>query len=238
MELDELAKYEVTNLTDDAAGRLCEERLALAYAIGLTLSPENSRVEKAELLLKGQQVDIKVDAHTIWPDADENVVLAIRLDTGSFKFSNGVGLESDSLDQSDFKHRFYTKEENTTLNTGDDKRVHKQEVDFSLRMVFKSRMRKEYEIRLFPVSSLAVATTGVCIREGKMFAWKTAWMTGKSSLPPPLILPGKPFRVLPNAPPNEELLMAMENVFSPPRNGAGNRAEKPAESPGDWPSLH
>ena len=195
-------------------------------------------MEKAELLLKGQQVDIKVDAQTIWPEADENVVLSIWLNTGSFKFSNGVGLESDSLDQSDFKHRFYTKEENTTLNTGDDKRVHTQEVDFSLRIVFKSRMRKEYEIRLFPVSSLAVATTGVCIREGKMFAWKTAWMTGKSSLPPPLILPGKPFRVLPNAPPNEELLMAMENVFSPPRNGAGNRAEKPADNPGEWQSLH
>ena len=132
----------------------------------------------------------------------------------------------------------HTQEENTTLNTGDDKMVHTLERDFSLRMVFKSRMRKEYEIRLFPVSSLAVTTTGVCIREGKMFAWKTAWMTGKSSLPPPLILPGKPFRVLPNAPPNEELLMAMENVFSPPRNGAGNRAEKPADNPGEWQSLH
>ena len=235
MELDELAKYEVKNLTDDAAARLSEQRLALAYAVGLTLSPDNTRVDEAKLLLKGKQVDIKVDAHTIWPDTDRNVVLAIHLDTGNFKFSNGVGLESDSLGQNDFQHEFKIRGETTLLSRA-------QNLDnFSLRMVFKSRMRKDYEIRMFPVSPAAVAeVAGICVHEGKMFAWKNAWMAGRSSLPPPLILPGTPFRVLPNAPPLEELLTAMENVFTPPRTGAGagHRAEKQTRNPGDRHSLN
>ena len=235
MELDELAKYEVKNLTDDAAARLSEQRLALAYAVGLTLSPDNTRVDEAKLLLKGKQVDIKVDAHTIWPDTDTNVVLAIHLDTGNFKFSNGVGLESDSLGQNDFQHEFKIRGETTLLSRAQNLG------NFSLRMVFKSPMRKDYEIRMFPVSPAAVAAVaGICVHEGKMFAWKNAWMAGRSSLPPPLILPGTPFRVLPNAPPLEELLTAMENVFTPPRTGAGagHRAEKPTRNPGDRHSLN
>ena len=235
MELDELAKYEVKNLTDDAAARLSEQRLALAYAVGLTLSPDNTRVDEAKLLLKGKQVDIKVDAHTIWPDTDKNVVLAIHLDTGNFKFSNGVGLESDSLGQNDFQHEFKIRGETTLLSRAQNLG------NFSLRMVFKSPMRKDYEIRMFPVSPAAVAAVaGICVHEGKMFAWKNAWMAGRSSLPPPLILPGTPFRVLPNAPPLEELLTAMENVFTPPRTGAGagHRAEKPTRNPGDRHSLN
>ena len=263
MELDELAKYEVKNLTDDAAARLSEQRLALAYAVGLTLSPDNTRVDEAKLLLKGKQVDIKVDAHTIWPDTDKNVVLAIHLDTGNFKFSNGVGLESDSLGQNDFQHEFKIREETTLLSRAQNldnfsprmvfKSLIKGEItllqyqraqnlgNFSLRMVFKSPMRKDYEIRMFPVSPAAVAAVaGICVHEGKMFAWKNAWMAGRSSLPPPLILPGTPFRVLPNAPPLEELLTAMENVFTPPRTGAGagHRAEKPTRNPGDRHSLN
>ena len=235
MELDELAKYEVKNLTDDAAARLSKQRLALAYAVGLTLSPDNTRVDEAKLLLKGKQVDIKVDAHTIWPDTDKNVVLAIHLDTGNFKFSNGVGLESDSLGQNDFQHEFKIRGETTLLSRAQNLG------NFSLRMVFKSRMRKDYEIRMFPVSPAAVAeVAGICVHEGKMFAWKNAWMAGRSSLPPPLILPGTPFRVLPNAPPLEELLTAMENVFTPPRTGAGagHRAKKPTRNPGDRHSLN
>ena len=235
MELDELAKYEVKNLTDDAAARLSEQRLALAYAVGLTLSPDNTRVDEAKLLLKGKQVDIKVDAHTIWPDTDKNVVLAIHLDTGNFKFSNGVGLESDSLGQNDFQHEFKIRGETTLLSRAQNLG------NFSLRMVFKSPMRKDYEIRMFPVSPAAVAAVaGICVHEGKMFAWKNAWMAGRSSLPPPLILPGTPFRVLPNAPPLEELLTAMENVFTPPRTGAGagHRAEKQTRNPGDRHSLN
>ena len=235
MELDELAKYEVKNLTDDAAARLSKQRLALAYAVGLTLSPDNTRVDEAKLLLKGKQVDIKVDAHTIWPDTDKNVVLAIHLDTGNFKFSNGVGLESDSLGQNDFQHEFKIRGETTLLSRAQNLG------NFSLRMVFKSPMRKDYEIRMFPVSPAAVAeVAGICVHEGKMFAWKNAWMAGRSSLPPPLILPGTPFRVLPNAPPLEELLTAMENVFTPPRTGAGagHRAEKQTRNPGDRHSLN
>ena len=235
MELDELAKYEVKNLTDDAAARLSEQRLALAYTVGLTLSPDNTRVDEAKLLLKGKQVDIKVDAHTIWPDTDKNVVLAIHLDTGNFKFSNGVGLESDSLGQNDFQHEFKIRGETTLLSRAQNLG------NFSLRMVFKSPMRKDYEIRMFPVSPAAVAeVAGICVHEGKMFAWKNAWMAGRSSLPPPLILPGTPFRVLPNAPPLEELLTAMENVFTPPRTGAGagHRAEKQTRNPGDRHSLN
>ena len=241
VELDELQAYEVANLTDDVTARLSEQRLALAYAVGLTLSADNTRVEKAELLLRGQDVDITVDAHHIWPAAEENVVLTLRLDTGSFKFPGG-GLESDSQDQSSFQHGFSFKGGNTM---GEDKKAQNLG-NFSLKMVFKSPIRKDYELLLFPGSLAAAATpgaaeqlAGVSIYAGKMFAWNFPWMIWRSTLPPPLILPGKPFRVLPNAPPTKALLTAMENVFSPPRTGAcgGNREEKPTEKPGDRHSL-
>ena len=61
-----------------------------AGAIGLTLSNDNKRVESGRFITEGTLVEksIKVAADEIWQDADESVVLTIKLPRAEiFKFT-------------------------------------------------------------------------------------------------------------------------------------------------------
>ena len=72
-----------------------------AGAIGLTLSNDNKRVESGRFITAGTLVEksIKVAADEIWEDADESVVLTIKLPRAEiFKFTDG-GLSSQYVDE-------------------------------------------------------------------------------------------------------------------------------------------
>jgi hypothetical protein len=72
-----------------------------AGAIGLTLSNDNKRVESWRFITAGALAEksIKVSADEIWEDADESVVLTIKLPKAEiFKFADG-GLYSQYVDE-------------------------------------------------------------------------------------------------------------------------------------------
>lgn len=72
-----------------------------AGAIGLTLSNDNKRVESGRFITTGTLVEksIKVAANEIWEDADESVILTIKLPRADiFKFTDG-GLYSQYVDE-------------------------------------------------------------------------------------------------------------------------------------------
>jgi len=72
-----------------------------AGAIGLTLSNDNKRVESGRFITTGTLVEksLKVAANEIWEDADESVILTIKLPRADiFKFTDG-GLYSQYVDE-------------------------------------------------------------------------------------------------------------------------------------------
>ena len=80
-----------------------------AATIGLTLSSDNRKVESGRFMTRGKLVEksILVKACDIWEDANENVVLTIKLPRAEiFKFVDG-GLYSQYVNEETVNHYFH-----------------------------------------------------------------------------------------------------------------------------------
>jgi hypothetical protein len=80
----------------------------LIASVGLELTPDNRRVARSMLLLKGTftKEPVSIAANKLFPDADKNTMLSITLPQGhEFRFANGT-TASDLLPCESFKHHY------------------------------------------------------------------------------------------------------------------------------------
>lgn len=88
----------------------------LVGTIGLTISDDGKKIENGRFIPRGplEAKTIKMAASTIWPDADETVILAIKLTKVEvFKFSEG-GLYSQYVDEGAISHTLHSMVEGKT----------------------------------------------------------------------------------------------------------------------------
>jgi len=111
-------KIFVNNFSESIETVLCEflwEGKA-AGTIGLTLSEDGKKVESGRFLTRGvlEARSIKMAASNIWADADESLILTIKLPRAEiFKFSEG-GLYSQYVDEDSVSHSLHMVKEGET----------------------------------------------------------------------------------------------------------------------------
>ena len=166
---EELAKGEVSNFTSDFAIKLKAFRwdgFSKCCSVGLALSPDNRRVEKGVLLVRGNLDEkLTIEANKIWPEAKSGVGLVLKLRAGElFTFSEG-DLGSDIVDQAQVEHGFYKHVEGTTPTPILDADHREEGIGgFCMRMTCvlsnnssaKSGVILKYTIVLFPSSKEAL----------------------------------------------------------------------------------
>jgi len=91
------------------AGRSDNETVA---CILLTLSPDNQKVTRGELVVRGlEKKEYEWEAHKIWPPADKRITTTISLPAlDSFTFSDG-GLTSDYMEDEEIVHFHHLRRE-------------------------------------------------------------------------------------------------------------------------------
>ena len=108
-------KIEVTNLTSsiDDNLKLAGWKGEACGCIGLTLSADNSRVERGILVVRGKLLEesLRIEANKLWADADENVVLTLSFPKAEVFTFNETGLSSDIIKREQIQHGFYIVEE-------------------------------------------------------------------------------------------------------------------------------
>jgi hypothetical protein len=171
LRAEDLAQAEIANFSGDIGigltkfgwdGKKC-------CCIGLTLSPDNARVDRGVFLVRGNlEEKLNIEASRIWPGAKENVMLVMRFtDSGIFTFSEG-DLGSDLVQQEAVEHGFYatTEGQNPTVILEADFEEYGIG-DFSLRMTcqlsgkssVKSGVSIKFAVLLFPSSKANLVDT-------------------------------------------------------------------------------
>lgn len=204
---------------------------AAGYVI-LSLSPDNRRVEGGRFATIGTESrDFAISASKIWQDADLNVKLTVRLlAMDTFKFRSG-GLTSDILEDKEIVHFFHLCQEEgppQPVLTPDTSQLGIGQ--FCLRLIchtsatsgLRIGIRLKYYVMLYPTSgdvlmeasehARSPSWPGIKISEGEMPMLpkaQAAW--GCPILP--LLLPGKPFALLPHTPNGAALRTAIAAIM-------------------------
>lgn len=112
VSLTDWTKLSTTDLNKSAVDEFLEgfgwDQQAAA-CVGVRLSPDNTRVLGARLALAGKwSENVELPAKRLWPDAPENLILAVELDNmSSFRFAEGE-LWSDMVGGDVLKKSFKT----------------------------------------------------------------------------------------------------------------------------------
>lgn len=198
----------------------------------LKLSPDNTTVASGQFAVRGKLASevISWDANKLWPTADDNAVLNIRIPAAeAFKFGGG-GLASEYLNMYEVEHTISVGGE--TVHTSRANYANHGIGRFSIRMVCniqkaaaKSGIILKYSVLLYPASAAEMLEKcglarnpgwpGLKILEGEMSLMPkppTPW--GCPVLP--LILTGAPWEAeeVTRSPPAEELRNKMAWIMA------------------------
>ena len=234
-KIEDLKRWEVRNFTSDIGAkmrsfycwRICGK---LLYAVGLSLSKDNRTISKSELLVRGKlPKKINIRASKIWPGANKNVVLSLKVKTESFSNfkSTNKNLESDIIDQDEIPHTFTRRNKKESISIPRSCQKDHDLGTFCVR--FKACYtlglideNLEYSIELFPASKEAVLAQGssqsgwLRVYSGEFSPWEQQpWDPCIPWSPPPFILSGTPFCHAPRAPPMEEIRKEMKKMLWP-----------------------
>ena len=172
---------------------------------------------------------INMRASKIWPGANKNVVLSLKVKTESFSNfkSTNKNLESDIIDQDEIPHTFTRRNKKESISIP---RSCQKDYDLGTFCVrFKACYtlglideNLEYSIELFPASKEAVLAQGssqsgwIRVYSGEFSPWEQQpWDPCIPWSPPPFILSGTPFCHAPRAPPMEEIRKEMKKMLWP-----------------------
>jgi hypothetical protein len=197
-------------------------------AIGLSLSPDNTKVNNGVFITRGNSglKEQRIECSKIWSECTGDLSLVIRFPTVDiFTFNTGK-LFSDIVPSSSILHTYHAADNTVVLS---DDVTEAGITDFSARMVCQlsstSNGRKgvviQYTIILFPCSSDELSDNpdsrfssfpGIKITEG------TLPLLPKPSKPwkcpvIPFIRPGVPFLDLPTAPSSKKLRNAVAAIM-------------------------
>lgn len=164
---NDLGRMEVANFTSDVDEALkthFQWRGKAIAAVGLSLSPDNLRINSGRFLTRGEMdiKDKKMAANSIWPTANSNISITIQFPSADvFQFDSG-GLWSNLVPSSQVPHVFL----DTTEGRGgrplllSDERLEGTEPGFCIRLVaqlssFSSAAKgiiMKIAVMLFPAS--------------------------------------------------------------------------------------
>ena len=227
----DLGNAEISNFHTSVDGRLREQfkwKGKLAGAVGLVLSPDNTKVINGVFLLRGSTgfKEIRLPCNRIWHGCTGDVTLAINMPSADlFRFDDG-GLISNYVSSASISHSFHNADGTMVLA---DERTRLNMTDFSIRMICElsgtSDGRRgivlKYSILIFPASwaemqenpdSRFGSYPGIRIVEG------TFPLIPRPSSPwgcpvIPFILPGAPFEELATAPTGRKLREAIAAIM-------------------------
>jgi hypothetical protein len=200
----------------------------------LWLSPENRRIVGGEFVVRGELEarDLKLEASKLWPDAEDNLWMAVKIPKGDvFSFSEG-GLWSDVVDGDDLETTFYTVEEGRqTSPVAAEEAGEMGAGSFSVRMVCQISKQSsqargvymKYHILVFPRSKEGVLQEGAHAKLGSFPGIKLCEGEFPLGPPPakawqcpvvPFTIPGTPYEELAIAPAADRLRAAIAGVMA------------------------
>jgi hypothetical protein len=133
----DLGNTEVTNFHTDVDNRLHENfkwKGKLAGAIGLTLSPDNTKVLNGVFLIRGAtgMKEVRIPCNNIWAGISSDIFLALNFPSADvFLFSDG-GLISNFVSSTHIVHSFHSPDCSVVLG---DRRAELNITDFSACMM-------------------------------------------------------------------------------------------------------
>jgi hypothetical protein len=177
----DLARSEVQNAGAcvDAALKRFKWGAGAIGCVVLHLSPDNRRILAGEFVTRGEldTREVRIEAEKLWPDADSNVSLVIKIPKADvFKFTEG-GLWSDLVGDEELAVAVQEQMEGRTASTvAEADRAERGIERFCIRMVCqlsgKSCQAKgllaKYHILLFPRTKEAVLEEGAHARLGSL----------------------------------------------------------------------
>jgi hypothetical protein len=139
---EQIGHLEVANFTTDVDDALSSHFNWTGKAIagiGLSLSPDNLRVNNGTFFMRGdlELKEKKMAANVIWPAANKDIYLLLTFPRADvFQFEEG-GLWSSVVSASQFPHKFYDSTEGRGARAiiSTDDRLEGTEAGFSVRMV-------------------------------------------------------------------------------------------------------
>jgi hypothetical protein len=227
----DLGNAEISNFHSSVDSRLREQfkwKGKIAGAIGLILSPDNSKVINGVFLVRGSTgiKDIRITCDKIWNNSTRDITLNLALPSADiFRFDDG-GLVSNYVSCSNLTHSFHTADGSMVLAA--DRELHSI-TDFSIRMICEVSNTSDgrrgiiviYHILIFPASWAEIQENpdsrfgsfpGVKIAEGAFPLLprpSAAW--GCPVIP--FLLPGVPFEQLDTAPTGKRLREAIGAIM-------------------------
>jgi len=228
---DDLGRTEVNNFHTNVDAQLRDNykwKGKATAAIGLSLSPDNTKVTNGVLITRGNTglKEQRIQCDRIWSESTGDLSLVIRFPTVDiFTFNTGK-LFSDIVPSSSILHTYHAADNSVILNDAvSDAGI----TDFAARMVCQlsdtSNGRKgvilQYTIILFPCSAEELADNPDChfaSFPGIKVAEGTLPLAPKPSKPwkcpvIPFIRPGVPFQDLPTAPSSNKLRHAVAAIM-------------------------
>jgi hypothetical protein len=160
----DLGNTEVTNFHTDVDNQLRENfkwKGKLVGAIGLTLTPDNTKVLNGIFLIGGATCmkEVRIPCNHIWAGSSSDVFLALSFPSADvFRFSDG-GLISNFVSSTHVVHSYHSPDGSVVLG---DRRAELNITDFSARMICElsgsSDGRRgiflKYQILFFPATYL------------------------------------------------------------------------------------
>jgi hypothetical protein len=228
---DDLGLSEVINFNTSVDDRLRENFKWKGKAIGvigLTLSPDNTKVISGNFVTRGTTSlkEQRFPCNQIWENSSADVTLVVNfLTLDIFKFSEG-GLWSDIVPASSIVHSFHDRENSVVFA---DERARLNITDFSARLICQlssiSDGRRgiiiKYVIVLFPASADDLADNA-----DSRFASFPGIKAGEGAFPlgpkpstpwrcpvVPFVRPGVPYESLPAAPSSRRLREAITAIM-------------------------
>jgi hypothetical protein len=160
----DLGSAEVTNFHTDIDNRLRENfkwKGKLAGAVGLTLSPDNTKILNGVFLARGATglKEIRIPCKNIWAGSNSDVFLVLNFPFADiFRFNDG-GLISNYASSTQIAHSFHSPDGSVVLG---DRRAELNITDFSARMMCELSSSSDgrrgivlkYQILVFPATYL------------------------------------------------------------------------------------
>jgi hypothetical protein len=231
---EDVLRAEVTNFSTsdkEALTRFGWKGETAGY-IGLRLSPDNRRVDAANLKVVGplEKHEVRIEAKKLWQGVDTGVAITLQLrEAEMFNFTEG-GMWSDYVEAGNIVHSATITKDGVTTPIMDARRSTYGIGQFSVRMVciiaksssVKKGVMLAYTILMYPAGkdemleisehANSAAWPGIKIAEGEFTLIPRALVNWQNPVVP-LILPGTNFQTHPFSPPAEDLRRAIASVM-------------------------
>jgi hypothetical protein len=192
----DLARSEIQNTGAcvDAALKLFKWSNSAIGCVVLHLSPDNRQILQGEFVTRGEldTKEVRIEATKLWPDADSDVSLVIKLPRAdAFSFTEG-GLWSDLIDDEELAVTFHEQEDGRAATVIQDADRAERGIErFCVRLVCQLSSKSsptrgllaKYHLLLFPRAKEAVLEQGAHAKLGSLPGLKLC--EGEIPLGPP-----------------------------------------------------